>query len=114
MRSHRANKAHRAAVDAAMAAAGFELVPDLDRARELGRQVWMRRASPGCVLMVSTNDGRPYADPYQPHWQAFGVDGLGDRLQVRNVTLAAAILVSLDMERGELDRLDGVKHRPRQ
>lgn len=105
MRSHRANKAHRAAVDGAMAAAGFDLTPDSDRARELGRQVFMRRVSPGCVVMISRNDGGAYGNPDRPYWQVFGLDGVGNKLAVRDVTLAGAVEASEVMEHAELDRL---------
>jgi hypothetical protein len=105
MRSHRANKAHKAEVDGAMAAAGFELAPDLDRAREQGRQVWMRRVSPGCVVMIARRDGLTYGDPREPYWSAIGLDGTGHRLNVRDVTLAAAVMLATEMETGELTRL---------
>jgi hypothetical protein len=112
MRSHRKNKAQKAEVDGAMAAAGFELAPDLDRARELGRQVWMRRVSPGCVVMIS-HDGGPYGDPHEPYWSAMGLDGSGNRLNVRDVTLAAAVMLATEMETGELDRLGWTKGDPK-
>ena len=95
---------HKAEVDGAMAAAGFTLAPDLDHARELGVQVWMRRASPGCVLMIS-NKGKAYGDPHRPDWHAFGLDGEGNRLSARDVTLAAAVMLAAEMEGRELDRL---------
>lgn len=100
-----------------MAGAEFALAPDLDRAREIGRQVWMRRVSPGCVLMITRRDGRPYGNPHRPYWSALGLDGSGNRLNVRDVTLAAAILVCLEMEERELTRLgwfrgDANGHRP--
>ena len=95
-----------------MAAAGFQLAPDLDRAREQGRQVWMRRVSPGCVLMIARRDQRPYGDPHEPYWSAMGLDGSGNRLNVRDVTLAAAVMLATQMESEELDRLGWKKGDP--
>lgn len=88
-----------------MAAAEFGLMPTTARAREVGRQVWMRRVSPGCVLMISRVDGQAYGDPARPYWQVFGLDGEGTRLQVGDLTLAGAVAASLQMEKRELDRL---------
>ena len=105
MRSHRTNKAHKAEVDAAMAGAGFALAPDLDRARALGRQIWMRRVSPGCVVMIARRDGLTYGNPTRPYWSAFGLDGDGHKLSVRDVTLADAVESCRVFCQGELDRL---------
>ncbi len=96
-----------------MVLAGFELAPDLDRARELGRQVWMRRVSPGCVVMITRRDGYPYGDPNRPQWSALGLDGTGNRLNVRDVTLAAAVMLAAEMETAELDRLGWTKGDPK-
>ena len=95
-----------------MAAAGFELAPDLDRAREQGRQVWMRRVSPGCVVMIA-RDGGPYGDPRESHWSALGLDGDGNRLNVRGVTLAEAVILAAQMETEELTRLGWKKGDPK-
>jgi hypothetical protein len=106
VRSHRANKAHQKVIDDIMRTAGFDLMPTSARARELGRQVWMRRVSPGCVVMVSRVDGPAYGDPDLPYWQAFGIDGEGSRLQVGDLTLFGAVEAASAMELAELRRLD--------
>jgi hypothetical protein len=95
-----------------MAAAGFELVPDLDRARKLGRQVFMRRVSPGCVVMVSRNDGAAYGNPHRPYWRAFGLNAtMASNLQVRDVTLAGAVEACRVFGQVEVDRLDEYRRR---
>lgn len=105
----RINKADRIVVEETMLLVEFELAPNSARARDLGRQVWMRRVSPGCVLMISTNDGRPFANPLRPCWLAFGIGGDGANLNQNNLTLRQAVEAAMRMESAELKRLDKLR-----
>jgi hypothetical protein len=101
----RINKADQMVVEETMRLAEFDLAPNSARARELGRQVWMRRVSPGCVLMISTHDGRAFGNPLRPYWLVFGIGGDGANLSAKDLTLRRAVEAAMRLESAELKRL---------